>query len=96
MRHYPRIFLITLLLPCISILAYLGAKILPSGPIPYILSFLVILPNLTGLLLVNTFFPVSVSNPTDPFHMISGIMVNWLILAATLTLIRAIVSLRGK
>jgi hypothetical protein len=56
----------------------------------------VILPNFTRLLLVNSFFPISVSNPADPFHMITGIIVNWVILAAALTLIWAFSSLSRK
>ena len=96
MKTSRRIFLLTLLLPIISLLAYWGAVSLPTGPIPYCLSFLVILPKFTGLLLVNSFFPISVSNPADPFHMITGIIVNWVILAASLTLIWFLSSLRRK
>jgi hypothetical protein len=96
MKTFRRIFLLTLLLPIASLLAYWGAKTLPTGPIPYLLSFLFILPNFTGLLLVNSFFPISVSNPTDPFHMITGIMVNWALIVLILALIWFLSSLRRK
>jgi hypothetical protein len=95
-KLYRRIFLLTLLLPILSLLAYWGAESLPNGPIPYILSFLAILPNMTGLLIVNSIFPVSVENPADLFHMVSGIMVNWIVFAGTITLIWILASLRRK
>jgi len=96
MKTFRRIFLLTLLLPIGSLLAYWGAKTLPTGPFPYLLSFLVIIPNFTGLLLVNSFFPISVSNPTDPFHMITGIMVNWTLIVLILVLIWFLSSSRRK
>jgi hypothetical protein len=96
MKRYPFILLLTLILPAFSLLAYWGAESLPNGPIPFILSFLVILPNFAGLLIINTLFPASVSNPADPFHMIAGIIVNWVILTGTLTLIRAIAHMKRK
>lgn len=95
-KIFHRILLLTLLLPAISLSAYWGAACFPNGPIPYALSFLVILPNFTGLLLVNTFFPPSISNPADDFHMISGIILNWVILALAFTLIWALALLKRK
>jgi hypothetical protein len=96
MKLYRRILLLTLLLPIASLLGYWAAETLPNGPIPFVLSFLAIVPNFTGLLLVNAFFPPCVANPADSFHMIAGIIVNWIIIAATLTLIWAATSLKRK
>lgn len=96
MKNYRRLFLLSLLLPTVSLLAYCGAESLPSSPITYCLSFLAILPNFTGLLLVNRFFQPLISNPADAFHMLSGIALNWVILALALTIIWALTLLKRK
>ncbi len=96
MSNLRRILLLTLLLPITSLLAYWGGETLPTGPIPYILGFLVILPNFIGLQLVYAFFPPCMANPADAFHMIAGIILNWLVLTAILTIIWTVVSMRQK
>jgi hypothetical protein len=95
-KLYRRIFLLSLLLPVISLLNYWGSVSLPNGPLTYILSFLVILPNFTGLLIVNSLIPIAIENPADPFHIIAGITVNWVVFAGTITLIWILASLRRK